>query len=404
MSDKELMRHCREFISCECCGEGNPKQRCSRCHCVYYCSRKCQTNHWKRHKPGCTPIEYSKSIHELGVVGRICMEADDEARRQVLEGNPQCAICFEQPIARPIVLDKCHHAFCSTCLRNWNSIQPTITSTCPLCRQEIPNLTLSTSQDITVLLTSADKANASKSFRDKQLTKALEKMELLKEIIEAEDDIDIATALHHQLLDFQFLVHKVRKEYDKALEVAKQSAAELRTEVLNSFEIEKLEKQLASMELVSEARTETERKYETLKEKPHALPVNHIYAMLKVANMHVLQKDWGPALMSFFNILRLYCGEGQCPPHHEFEVCVGLSRGFCECESYDAAIEHGLNAITISPCLPGSRQYVVLAYLAVGNKKREAQQCAAAAVIFEAPWDEEHQAKTKEFYRQHFLR
>jgi hypothetical protein len=54
--------------------------------------------------------------------------------------------------------------------------------------------------------------------------------------------------------------------------------------------------------------------------------------------------------------------------------------------------------------LSGSRQYAVLAYLARANTQREAQRCAAEAVIYEAPWDEEHQATMREFYRQHFLR
>ena len=176
MSDKELMEHCRQFINCEYCGRGHPKQRCSRCQLVHYCSRECQTNHWKeQHKSACVSMEDSKKLHGTGVVGRACMEADDETRRQVLEGNPQCAICFEQPIIRPVVLDKCHHAFCSLCLRNWSSFRRTTTSTCPLCRQEIPNMAESLIQDISMLLVSAQKSNASESLVLAQFSKPLKR-------------------------------------------------------------------------------------------------------------------------------------------------------------------------------------------------------------------------------------
>jgi len=52
---------------------------------------------------------------------------------------------------------------------------------------------------------------------------------------------------------------------------------------------------------------------------------------------------------------------------------------------------------------PGGHRYVVLAYLAIRGMRQEAQRCAAEAVIFEAPWDKEHRAMVKTFYRHHFL-
>jgi hypothetical protein len=40
---------------CEYCREYGAKKRCSRCHDVYYCNKKCQTKHWKsNHKKECT--------------------------------------------------------------------------------------------------------------------------------------------------------------------------------------------------------------------------------------------------------------------------------------------------------------------------------------------------------------
>jgi hypothetical protein len=35
--------------------------RCSRCRCMYYCSRECQTADWRRHKKECAQ---EKQAHE----------------------------------------------------------------------------------------------------------------------------------------------------------------------------------------------------------------------------------------------------------------------------------------------------------------------------------------------------
>jgi tetratricopeptide (TPR) repeat protein len=265
-------------------------------------------------------------------------------------------------------------------------------------------MTESLIQDVLVLLTAAQKTNASKSFIDEQFTKALDKMELLKEIEEAEEDVNVAATLHHQLLAFQFRIHQARKEYDRALEVARKSAAELRRAVLNRFAIDEHLEQIQFMPLDEDDRLEIMDKLDILAKNPSSLPSNHISAMLKGANIMVLQEDWELAMMTFQNVLHLYPDDGQCEPLQQFDVFLGLSRCFYECRNYKAAIEFGLEAVTMNPYLPGSRQYVVLAYLAMGNQRRKAEKCAAEAVIYEAPWDEEHQAKMREFYRQHFLK
>jgi len=228
-------------------------------------------------------------------------------------------------------------------------------------------------------------------------------MELLKEIKEAEEDVILAESYHQQILAFQIRIHQARKDYDTALEVARQSAVDLRRAVLNGVAIGAHMKQLASTKLSPKVRFETAHKVQNLLKKPSSLPSNHISALLKVANIMVLQEDWQLAMMTFQNIMHLYPEDGQCEPVQQFDVFFGLSRCFYECRHYKAAIEFGLEAIAINPYLPGSREYVVLAYLAMG-KQQKAQQCAAEAVIYEAPWDEEHQAKMRDFYRQHFLK
>ena len=255
-----------------------------------------------------------------------------------------------------------------------------------------------------MLLISAEKSNASESLVQAQFSKALEKMELLKEIKEAEADVNVAETYHQQILAFQIRIYLARKEYDRALELARQSAVELRRAVLNGFEIEKHLKQLASTQLSPVVRLETAHKLESILKKPSSLPSNHISAMLKAANIMVLQEDWELAMMTFQNVFNLYPDDRQSEPQQHFDVFLGVTRCYYELGEYEAALQFGLKTISMNPYLPGSRQYVVLAYLAMGNQQRKAEKCAAEAVIYEAPWDEEHQAKMREFYRQHFLK
>ena len=177
--------------------------RCSRCQLVHYCSRECQVTDWKKgHKPICFPVEVHKMEAEnLRLTSQWCsarVEESEQMRRQVLAADPKCSICFEQPMVQPIVLERCHHAFCFSCLKGWNNVHQTqnifapSTMTCPLCRQEIPNIVETINADILLLLTSAHEMNASESFVLEQCTKALDKMELLKDIEQAVKEFDEA--------------------------------------------------------------------------------------------------------------------------------------------------------------------------------------------------------------------
>ena len=426
MSDDELVRHCKQFIRCDSCGQENPKLRCSRCHLVHYCSRECQAKDWKReHKSVCVPIEEMKNKLRSFEGNSTQMEATEEIRRQVLEGDPECAICLERPMVQPVVLEKCHHAFCFHCLRNWNEVQTqprvvfgpsstatTISSTptCPLCRQEIPNVAESIIQDVLVLLTAAQKRNASEAFILEPCTKALEKMEMLKEVTkQTENDVKFGERCHYQLLYFQLSIHLLLKEYDEALNVATESERQLRTAVANGLAIEAHLKQMESSQIHPELEDEMMDQLEILYNQPYTTPRVHIDAVLQVARIQVLQEDWMAVKATYKEIMLLYDEEvetqtspGMTPQQHR-EIYSGMARCAYELGNYDFAIDFGQAAIAMNRYFPGSHHYVALAYLASSNMQREAQQCAAEAVIFEAPWDEDHQAKTKGFYRQHFL-
>ena len=118
------------------------------------------------------------------------MEAKEQKRREIVEADPKCAICFEQPMVKPLVLEKCHHAFCFRCLKGWNNVHQTqnivtpATMTRPLCRQENPNLADMLSNDISLLLMSAQEKNVPESFVREHCAKAMDKMGLMIELMQ----------------------------------------------------------------------------------------------------------------------------------------------------------------------------------------------------------------------------
>ena len=396
--------------------------RCSRCQLAHYCSRECQAKHWKvEHKSDCADWEELRKEHQPFRVqcqlSSTNVEDNEKKQRQVLEEDPKCAICFEQPMVKPVVLQRCHHAFCFPCLQNWNNVHQTTQSslgtgpfgttsstiTCPLCRQVIPNLGNTVMADVRLLLLSAQKVNVSESFVREQCTKAQAKLELLKEIKQTEKDERVVLQYQHQLSLDQCTIFKLQKDYDKALKVAKQTEKEFRSAVQNGVALKTLMNQMDTVILDPVAHGKRFAKSQTLLEKPYASPQDHIDALLMIVQIQGLQRDWIGMKSTLRNkILSRY--EEDMTGKHKWETLLDLTRCSYELGEYENAIHFGLGAVNMNRNFPGCRHYVVLAYLASPNKRREAQQCAAEAVIYETPWDEVHHAVTKNLYREHFLR
>ena len=135
---------------------------------------------------------------------------------------------------------------------------------------------------------------------------------------------------------------------------------------------------------------------------PRASPKDHIESLLLMAQIQGLQSDWIGMKSTLLDIVSLYGDD--ISTQHQWEILLDLSRSSYKLGEFREAIGFGLEAIALDRKYPGCHHFVVLAYLASPNKHREAQQCAAEAVIYETPWDEVHHAVTKKFYREHFLR
>ena len=120
-------------IECSNCGTSiGPFSICSRCMQVHYCSKDCQTVHWKGgHKKFCVSVEERRPHPNSS--GNVEVEAASEAESTDLE---DCSICLDKIKESNKILLPCQHVFHIKCidqLRNFGG-----NMTCPLCRSDLP--------------------------------------------------------------------------------------------------------------------------------------------------------------------------------------------------------------------------------------------------------------------------
>ena len=206
------------FIECDACGKNNPPLRCSRCKLTFYCSASCQQTHWKEHKPDCRSVKYMRNLCE-GLGGAIIpskqQEGGDDGAELAAAVNSECGICLQEEMKDPVVLEKCKHAFCFLCLKEWqtyskrnaqpSSSSPTYSSSCPNCRQQITvNLVEECTEKAKLYATRGGKTSLSQEERTQSYDLALQQLDKIL----AGDSTDIAT----MCLKAQILTHRNPKE------------------------------------------------------------------------------------------------------------------------------------------------------------------------------------------------
>jgi hypothetical protein len=118
------------FSDCANCGssEGSISgilvhKFCSRCQLTYYCSKKCQKNHWKEHKKVCIPLESRHVSQQLKLEKR-------SPTRDI------CCICLEEMTEKTLKLE-CGHIFHRNCIQELR--EKGVQQLCPLCRVKLPD-------------------------------------------------------------------------------------------------------------------------------------------------------------------------------------------------------------------------------------------------------------------------
>ena len=106
--------------------EGGALHACTRCKVVYYCSRPCQIQHWKKggHHQFCIPVEKRKP-----------KIADVSKGKDEVGGN-ECPICLEGLLSETSVTLPCSHCFHGECIQGIRRFG--VQRACPLCRAELP--------------------------------------------------------------------------------------------------------------------------------------------------------------------------------------------------------------------------------------------------------------------------
>jgi hypothetical protein len=87
---------------------------------------------------------------------------------------------------------------------------------------------------------------------------------------------------------------------------------------------------------------------------------------------------------------------------NQCKIMMGLSRCLYEVGNYETAILIGKPAIKLNRHYTGARHYMVLASKAQGDMDA-ATRLMAQAIIYEAPWDDNHQTKMERLWHELFV-
>ena len=123
---------------CALCESRYADKRCGGCRERWYCSKECQTLHWKKggHKQECRRLlqsgaEQARNDRLVKATDRTGEKSDEKSDKT---GILICAICLGPP-EKPVKLP-CNHEFCRICIEALRSRG--LKQLCPLCRRPLP--------------------------------------------------------------------------------------------------------------------------------------------------------------------------------------------------------------------------------------------------------------------------
>ncbi|KAL3942013.1 MAG: hypothetical protein SGBAC_003725 [Bacillariaceae sp.] len=422
----KLKRFGREYITCDGpnCNVSAPEKRCSRCKTVFYCSVSCQKKHWNvDHKNSCRDTSELK-VNAFRDGDETIPQAGGELKEQ---SNQDCAICLGA-LVDPYVLPSCGHAFCFTCLAEWQrkikrgAIESILASarlpqknknailSCPACRAETP--------DVVDAIVKRAKRLAARAYNPK--TSESDKINLRKEVLADLDKlenfhpgcrrpIEEVVSLVDVEANFQRLFSRAEilisiQEPEKAKEDLfwLQDLCELA--VKNRKKFLSMLKQLKA--LVAQGKKE---EYEELKNKIDEFAATHnkvtmvgirfdIYATLGEVEENA--GNWEAAkelYIAMIENLKDHPDIAITPQHRT--MLLGLSRCEYHLQNYDQALAVGEVAVEIQRSYPFCHKYIALSYKAMGHMEG-AKVTMARALVYEAPWDDQHREEVLQLYRE----
>jgi len=110
---------------------------CSRCKLVYYCSKECQTIHWKStHKKTCIVLNDRKASNQIASDQKNEINQQLSGPSQESTSNLVCSICLDALTNATYTLP-CSHTFHTNCIKSLRSHKG-LNQVCPLCRTDLP--------------------------------------------------------------------------------------------------------------------------------------------------------------------------------------------------------------------------------------------------------------------------
>ena len=124
------------MASCAACGCEAAPHLCSRCRRARYCTRTCQTGHWKQHKSECVAAASSSETVAGDLVGA-CPECRKAWEECACEDTPSCYICLESSgqLLRGCACRGSAGYIHVACLVEANRHRKSAQHECPTCKQ-----------------------------------------------------------------------------------------------------------------------------------------------------------------------------------------------------------------------------------------------------------------------------
>lgn len=373
-------------------------------------------------------------------------ESDEKIIAKILEGDDsavaagggqttQCGICLKEIIrtgTKPIILKECHHVFCFGCLKQWIDYQTnaTITTTapssegnasspitCPLCRQEIPDIRRIPIENALNLLGQANILKLSDPDKCRSLCGQAE--EQISRLVEEENEKGSGSnngttfkqshlAQRVQLAYIQGEIALLTADYEKAIAVFKSTAKLLLHPVKANQKLSKLMEKIDSIrhsddpeqqDICEQLLDEAQRMLQI----DRAEPKQYVSMVLMIGRAQRLAKKWTDAKKTYQDLASEWMMDDKATtPQQQREIFTSMSECAYHLGNYDVAIDIGEGAIQMNRYYPWSHKFVALALKSRGDLPG-AKQVAAEAVIYETPWDDQHKIEVQTWFRETFF-
>jgi tetratricopeptide (TPR) repeat protein len=399
------------IITCDAGGCSNhPSMKCGKCNMVYYCGRDCQKQHWKYHKSDC-----KTAVEKIQVQFDLNDNAPDTSEMSIKK-DTECSICLRDRdnMDHPIVLKNCKHVFCVPCLRQYQEVDLTETSSarsntnprrpCPCCRAEIKeNVRESVIAKALLYAARASRTGVSQEDKLKACQLAVEALQSLGKPTSDQDVLQANTICGH--------IAVTKGDYQDALKIFEQNERILtklmerkrsidalleRGRILGSHTNDDDDLDDATYEAMQQIQNEI---MALMAQGVTSNETDLISCRLELANIRMEMQEWDMAKTIYKQIMTDYPEQEMLTPPQTRQIFMGFARCLYEEGNYEGSINMGEATITMNRHFPGIHKYVALSYRAKGDLK-QAQTIMGRAVLYETPWDPANVARTRELWVQ----